>query len=63
MLSELDTEKGIGLIQKQRQDQGGKPTKIYVKSFIVNNFSKISKGQGNNTEFSDTNLILSLEVK
>ncbi len=62
MLSELDTEKGIGLIQKQRQDQG-KPTKIYVKSFIVNNFSKISKGQGNNTEFSDTNLILSLEVK
>ncbi len=32
VLSELDTEKGgIGLIEKQRQGQGGKPTKIYVK--------------------------------
>ncbi|MCF6461762.1 DUF6017 domain-containing protein [Clostridium sp. Cult3] len=90
VLSELDTEKGIGLIEKQRQGQG-KPTKIYVKNFIVDNFSKMSKGnfkkcqkdnsrnventsqemskgQGNNTninntEFSDTNLILSIEEK
>lgn len=90
VLSELDTEKGIGLIEKQRQGQG-KPTKIYVKNFIVDNFyemskgnfkkcqkdnsrnventfQEMSKGQGNNTninntEFSDTNPILSLEEK
>lgn len=67
VLSELDTEKGIGLIEKQRQGQG-KPTKIYVKNFIVDNFYEMSKGQGNNTninntEFSDTNPILSLEEK
>ncbi len=43
VLSELDTEKGIGLIEKQRQGQG-KPTKIYVKNFILDNFSKMSKG-------------------
>ncbi len=90
VLSELDTEKGIGLIEKQRQGQG-KPTKIYVKNFIVDNFyemskgnfkkcqkdnsrnventfQEMSKGQGNNTninntEFSDTNPILSPEGK
>ncbi len=86
VLAELDTEKGIGLIEKQRQGQG-KPTKIYVKNFIVNNLpgmakgnfkecqkdnsrneektsQEVSKGQGNNTninntDYSDTNLILS----
>lgn len=86
VLAELDTEKGIGLIEKQRQGQG-KPTKIYVKNFIVDNFSGMSKGSFkkcqkdnsrnvemtslemskghcnntniNNTDFSDTNLILS----
>lgn len=42
VLSELDTEKGIGLIEKQRQGQG-KPTKIYVKNFIVDNLSEVSK--------------------
>lgn len=46
----------------------GKPTKISVKNFIVDNFSEMSKRQGNNTninntEFSDTNLILSSEEK
>lgn len=43
VLSELDTEKGIGLIEKQRQGQG-KPTKIYIKNFIVDNLSEMSKG-------------------
>ena len=43
ILAELDTKKGIGLIEKQRQGQG-KPTKIYVKSFIVDNLSEMSKG-------------------
>lgn len=43
VLAELDMEKGIGLIEKQRQGQG-KPTKIYVKSFIVDNLLGMSKG-------------------
>lgn len=86
VLSELDTDKGIGLIEKQRQGQG-KPTRIYVKSFIVDKSLEMSKGifkkcqkdnsrnvektslemsKGhsnntniNNTDYSDTNLILS----
>lgn len=86
VLAELDTDKGIGLIEKQRQGQG-KPTKIYVKNFIMDNYSEMpkgnikkcqkdnsrivekpslemSKGHGNNTninntDYSDTNLILS----
>lgn len=32
VFTELDTEKGLGLIQRERQGQG-KPTRIYVKSF------------------------------
>lgn len=32
LLAELDTEKGIGLIERVKQGQG-KPTKIYVKQF------------------------------
>ena len=32
MLAELDTEKGIGLIERKKQGQG-KPTMIYVKQF------------------------------
>ncbi len=43
VLSELDIEKGIGLIEKQRQGQG-KYTKIYVKNFILDNISEMSKG-------------------
>lgn len=35
-LSELDNIKGIGLVEKKRQGQG-KPTKIYVKNFIIDN--------------------------
>lgn len=86
VLAELDTDKGIGLIEKKRQGQG-KPTKIYVKNFIVDKSSgmskgdfkkcqkdnsrsvykkglEMSKGQANNTNInntdsSDTNLILS----
>lgn len=34
LLSELDSEKGIGLIEKRRQGQG-KPTVIYVKNFFI----------------------------
>ena len=34
LLSELDTDKGIGLIERIRQGQG-KPTRIYVKRFTT----------------------------
>lgn len=34
LLAELDSKKGIGLIEKKRQGQG-KPSLIYVKNFIV----------------------------
>lgn len=33
LLAELDTVKGIGLIERKKQGQG-KPTKIYVKQFV-----------------------------
>ena len=34
LLSELDTDKGCGLIERMKQGQG-KPTKIYVKSALA----------------------------
>ena len=34
LLSELDTEKGIGLIERKKQGQG-KPTMVYLKKFFV----------------------------
>ena len=36
LLAELDTVKGIGLIERKKQGQG-KPTKIYVKQFVERN--------------------------
>lgn len=42
LLAELDTNKGIGLIERVKQGQG-KPTKIYVKKFVSNdNYGKNS---------------------
>lgn len=35
IMNELDDKKGVGLIVRKKQGQG-KPTKIYVKKFIVN---------------------------
>lgn len=40
-LQELDTEGGIGLIEKDRQGQG-KATKIYVKSFVIQDAQKFT---------------------
>lgn len=37
LMAELDTAKGIGLIERVRQGQG-KPTKIYVKNFSAGSF-------------------------
>ena len=39
IMKELDTEAGIGLIEKRRQGQG-KPTMIYVKQFVVQDVQK-----------------------
>ena len=51
MLAELDTNSGIGLIEKKRQGLG-KPNLIYVKNFVVSeeiseekNDSEIAKGE------------------
>lgn len=39
IMKELDTEDGIGLIEKKRQGQG-KPTMIYLKQFMVQDVQK-----------------------
>ena len=44
LLAELDTNKGIGLIERVKQGQG-KPTKIYVKKFVS------SDNDGNSSDF------------
>lgn len=38
-MKELDTDAGIGLIEKKRQGQG-KPTMIYLKQFMVQDVQK-----------------------
>ena len=48
MLTELDGQKGIGLIERRKQGQG-KPTKIYVKRFTSKNASlPHDEGRGDN---------------
>jgi hypothetical protein len=42
LFAELDTEKGIGLIERIRQGQG-RPAKIYVKRFVLNAEVKTSE--------------------
>ena len=39
IMKELDTDAGIGLIEKKRQGQG-KPTMIYLKQFVIQDFQK-----------------------
>ena len=39
IMKELDTDAGIGLIEKKRQGQG-KPTMIYLKQFMVQDVQK-----------------------
>ena len=39
LLAELDTSKGIGLIERRKQGQG-KPTMIYVKQFVDSTHSE-----------------------
>ena len=69
VLAELDTEKGIGLIEKQRQGQGNfKKCQKNNSRNVENTSLEMSKEQCNytniiNTEISDTNLILSSEER
>lgn len=53
LLSELDTEKGIGLIHRVKQGQG-KPTIIYVKSFT----SSEKKSTPKNKKFANQTLVI-----
>ena len=52
LLAELDTNKGIGLIERIKQGQG-KPTKIYVRKFIQENYIPDNKDRnyGENPDF------------
>lgn len=56
ILAELDSKKGIGLIEKQRQGLG-KPDKIYVKNFLVTDcaYEKTPEIPGNSTEVRKSN--------
>ena len=42
IMKELDAEKGVGLIERVRQGQG-KPSRIYVKSFVEKPTQKLEK--------------------
>lgn len=48
-IQELDAESGIGLIEKKRQGQG-KPTVIYVKSFITEKDATVQKFEKSTSE-------------
>lgn len=50
MLAELDTEKGIGLIERKKQGQG-KPTMIYVKQFTQADLPLLPSPQEQNEHF------------
>ncbi len=54
LLAELDTVKGIGLIERKKQGQG-KPTKIYVKQFVERN-SNPQPGQPKNEDQHGRNM-------
>ncbi len=73
MLAELDSEKGIGLIERKKQGQG-KPAIVYLKKFYIDEDtdrkprlseiesadfreSKPNNNKYNNTEMSDTEII------
>ena len=54
LLAELDTVKGIGLIERKKQGQG-KPTKIYVKQFVERD-SNPQPGQPKNEDQHGRNM-------
>ena len=64
LLAELDTNKGIGLIERIKQGQG-KPTKIYVRKFIQENYIAESKNRnyGDNPDFGKPEVKTSEKTK
>ena len=53
IMKELDTDTGIGLIERKRQGQG-KPTMIYLKQFMIQNIQKCKNDtSGEKTEISE----------
>ena len=51
IMKELDTDAGIGLIEKKRQGQG-KPTMIYLKQFMVQDVQKCKKAMSRSEEIT-----------
>ena len=52
VIKELDTDTGIGLIERKRQGQG-KPAMIYLKQFMIQNVQKCKNDtSGEKTEIS-----------
>ena len=63
IMKELDTEDGIGLIEKKRQGQG-KPTMIYLKQFMVQDVQKCKNFTSDeNTENSEVKKLHVLKCK
>ena len=64
LLAELDTNKGIGLIERIKQGQG-KPTKIYVRKFIQENYIAENKDRnyGDNSDFGKSEVKTSEKPK
>lgn len=54
IMAELDSKKGIGLIEKKRQGLG-KPDIIYVKNFVIEEQSEDKKETDNSTEVQNLN--------
>lgn len=62
-MKELDSEKGVGLIEKVRQGQG-KPTMIYVKNFVVKQEQKLENPtSGKKTAISEVGKTNVLELE
>lgn len=63
IMKELDSEKGVGLIEKVRQGQG-KPAMIYVKNFMVKQEQKLENPtSGQKTAISEVGKTNVLELE
>ena len=63
IMKELDSETGIGLIEKKRQGQG-KPTMIYLKQFVVQDIQKCNNYiSGEKTAFPEMKNLHVLKCK
>ena len=63
IMKELDTDTGIGLIERKRQGQG-KPAMIYLKQFMIQNAQKCQHDtSGEKTEISEVKNLHLLKCK